>query len=173
VSVGDSASGATERFANFYRAESQQLVRFLMHVGATNEDAYDAAQEAFIAAWKNWDDIESPRAWIRTVAYRALSRRLRIVEKEESASDYDAVIQDVAEQSFHSQEVVRLIEALPRNQRATLALLAAEFSVREISEILGISPATVRVHIHRGRARLRCLMDDGGEYAARLLGETQ
>ena len=42
------------------------------------------------------------------------------------------------------------------NQRAAVILHDEEgYSAREVAQLLGISSATVRVHLHRGRKRLR------------------
>jgi DNA-directed RNA polymerase specialized sigma24 family protein len=61
-------------------------------------------------------------------------------------------------------EADRLLAALrrlPRHQRAALVLrFYAGYGTDEIAQVLGSSRATVRVHISRGRRRLRSLMEE-------------
>jgi RNA polymerase sigma-70 factor (ECF subfamily) len=57
-----------------------------------------------------------------------------------------------------------LLGALPRlsaKQRAALVLhYHSGYSLREIAEIIGSTPSAVGVHLHRGRKRLRELLED-------------
>ena len=38
-------------------------------------DAEDAAHNAFVELFTNWDTVRSPRAWLRTVAFRQMLRQ--------------------------------------------------------------------------------------------------
>lgn len=148
-------SATSEDFANFYRSEFSRVSAFLMMAGATTEDASDAVQDAFMHAYRVWDSITSPKAWIRTVAFRELLRKRRGAAIPDPEGDYDAPAQDAAGHSIEHDEVIRLLSLLPRNQRAVLALYYDGFTRAEIAEVLGIGPATVGVHLHRARAHLR------------------
>lgn len=55
-----------------------------------------------------------------------------------------------------AEVLAELMEALSAQQRAALDLVELQgFSTREAGEMLGIAPATVRVHLHRARATLQ------------------
>ena len=62
------------------------------------------------------------------------------------------------------------IEALPERQRISIQLHEVDgFSTEEVAEMLGVSPGTVRWHIHQARRQLRRAMrsihdDLGAEY---------
>src|SRR5215475_10574485 len=58
-------------FAVCYRREMPGLVWFVMSLGASAEEAADAAQSAFAAAFAVWETIRYPAAWLRRVAQRA------------------------------------------------------------------------------------------------------
>ncbi|MDP9343439.1 MAG: hypothetical protein M3Q23_15370 [Actinomycetota bacterium] len=56
-------------------------------------------------------------------------------------------------------DLLGALDALPFKQRAAVILHDEEgFPAAEVGRLLGISAATVRVHLHRGRKRLRELL---------------
>lgn len=66
---------------SFYEVHFHRVVRFVMLNGASQEDALDATQEAFIASWSlmntdpgRWQEITSKEAWVRKVALRKYYR---------------------------------------------------------------------------------------------------
>jgi DNA-directed RNA polymerase specialized sigma24 family protein len=60
------------------------------------------------------------------------------------------------------QDVLSALRTLSPNQRAAVLLHDQEgFTAVEVGRLIGISPATVRVHLFRGRRRLRGVL--GGE----------
>ena len=55
--------------------------------------------------------------------------------------------------------LIRALDALPAKQRAAVILHDEEgYPAAQVATLLGISPATVRVHLHRGRKRMRELL---------------
>src|SRR5690242_19031242 len=66
---------ADSEFIACYDKEFLPLVRFVMKHGVSEHDAFDAAQHAFVEAYRVWEQIESPGAWLRKVAIRALRAR--------------------------------------------------------------------------------------------------
>jgi hypothetical protein len=63
--------GRREVFTTLYKDDFIRVVGFVIKVGATVHEALDAAQAAFTQAWKEWDKIDKPSAWVRAVAMRA------------------------------------------------------------------------------------------------------
>src|SRR5689334_17835617 len=86
--IVDAAKIASVRgdFIQFYDQEFHYVVRFLMRLGANEQDAKDATQEAFVIAWRrfaqpgNWAHITHPHGWIRKVALRKYLHRPRLVQ---------------------------------------------------------------------------------------------
>jgi RNA polymerase sigma factor (sigma-70 family) len=154
---GDKSPG---KFEDFYRLDFPRLVAFLMYQGAALPEAQDAATEAMVGAYRNWQTISQPRAWVRVVAARNLQkRRLRdlresshLIEEDEAATRSDDA---TAEERVQWNEALRLIRALPDGQRKVMALMFDGFTPSEIAGILHQSPETVRSHLRHARKALR------------------
>ncbi len=70
-------------------------------------------------------------------------------------------------------DVWSAVADLPPRQRAVVALRYLEDRpLDEIAEILGVAPATARVHLHRAHEKLRLTLGDaGGSPAATTICE--
>jgi RNA polymerase sigma factor (sigma-70 family) len=155
-------------FEAFFREEYPHLVRFLLVSGASSvEEARDVAQDAFVAAFRDWDKLEAPAAWIRRVAMRGLLR-----QHARSRKGTDLAVRSLgpgpdieqsAEQAVLGQDeeeqVFRLLDDLPPIQRKVFALRVDGLSATEIAAHLGKEPATVRQHLYQARRRLKRILN--------------
>lgn len=145
-------------FATCYHAEFPALIAFLIRCGASYHDAADAAQEAFLALFKQWGDVRKPRQWLRVVAFRIFLRRPAGEESLlEAPPDVSSPLTASARFDFREEEKIVLyaLSRLPQAQRAVLALHYDQFKTSEIAEILGMRQATVRKNLERARAALK------------------
>src|SRR5215475_7727609 len=145
-------------FEEFYRTEFGRLVAFLLYHGASLAQAADVAQDAMAQAFRSWPRIESPRAWVRTVAGRMFARRLAAVE-ETPAEDVPEPTPPLrspspTEEWEQRHEILRLLRSLPARQRQVMAWTLDDYTPTEIAEILGMEPAAVRQNLRRARTRL-------------------
>jgi RNA polymerase sigma factor (sigma-70 family) len=153
-----------------YEAEMPRLIRYLMKCFGDSDmrDATEAAQNAFTELFANWDTVQHPRAWLRTVAFRQMLRQNARAEDsldslprepaprtEQPASRPASVRLELREEH---QRVMDLLRQLPLTQRQVLALLYDQFSYREIAEIMGTKEATVRKNAERARASMKKLL---------------
>jgi RNA polymerase sigma-70 factor (ECF subfamily) len=163
---------AQVEFAACYAAEMPVLVRFLMKCGASQLDAMDAAHNAFVLLYQQWDSVRQPRQWLRTVAFR-LFLRMPAASGQPLRDEDDRAVAGSAADRLELQEEERAVLGtflrLPMTQRAVFALYFDDFSVREIAEILQMSTDAVRQNISRARAALRVLLDrpPGSAYPGR------
>ena len=147
---------APSTIEHLYREEGRRLWWALVAFSGDPEVASDAVAEAFAQALSRGDTLVDPLAWIWRAAFRVaageLKRRRRV----------DHRLPDVSEPSEQrASELVTLLGQLPRNQRAAIVLhYYADRPVRDVAAALGVSPATARVHLHRGRRRLKQLLED-------------
>jgi len=151
-----SAPSTIERL---YREEGRRLWWGLVAYTGDREVASDATAESFAQALGRGDALLDPRAWIWRVAFRVASGEL----KRRRRTDHR--VPDVADPSEQrAAELVAVLRQLPPNQRAAIVLhYYADRPVRDVAAALGVTPATARVHLHRGRRRLRRLLEDHDE----------
>jgi RNA polymerase sigma-70 factor, ECF subfamily len=139
-----------------YRDESATMWRSLAAYTHDPEIASDALAEAFAQALAAGERIRSPSAWIWHVAFRIAAgelKRTRQVPETVSVPSYDP-----------PEPVDHLIDALANlspNQR--LAIVLHDYADRptdEIARTMGVTRATVHVHLSNARRRLRRLLED-------------
>jgi RNA polymerase sigma factor (sigma-70 family) len=152
-----SAAAPAERFEAFYLREYQAVVRLAYALSGSRLAAEDIAQEAFLRAFRDWDRIRHPSAWVRKVAVRKAGRTVqrRLLEARALARSLAGRGPAVAELPAEDAEVWRAVRALPRRQAQVIALrYVADASVAEIARTLGLAEGTVKAQLHRGRQAL-------------------
>jgi len=172
------AAGGDERaYAELVRRHKDALYRLLRRYVGDADEAYEAAHDAFIAAWSalgRYDPNRSFAAWLKTIAInkaRDRGRRLavrRFFFGSKSLEDSGAL--DVpdgatpAEAKLMARQrdaaLERAIAALPEGLRGPLVLTALEeCSHHEAGEILGLSAKTVEMRAYRARKILAQTLD--------------
>jgi RNA polymerase sigma-70 factor, ECF subfamily len=123
--------------------------------GGRRQLAEDAVAEAFARAIEHTGGIRDPLAWIYRTAFRLASRELQR-EKRLPPRPPDP---SPGIDPFEVQEILEALAQLSPNQRAAVLLHDEEgFTGPEVGRLLGMSAATVRVHLFRGRKHLRALL---------------
>jgi RNA polymerase sigma-70 factor, ECF subfamily len=141
------------------------LWRSLYVYSRSRSIAEDALAEAFALAVEQSAVIRDPLSWVRRVAFRLATKELKR-RRLLIADDATILLADVAADTPRStvEGVMDLTAGLWRlspQQRAALLLRYREgLSNGEIADLLGISPATVRVHIYRATHRLQRLLEE-------------
>lgn len=156
-------------FPDFYRAQTPSLVAFVMWLGAGAEEAADVAQETMTRAWRNWEKIKHPRAWVRIVASREYCRRIAACHDEPTAEIPGHLLSPgmaAGEAAMLGPEEARVLEVLrllPDRQRQVMAWVYDGYTPAEIAVFLNLAPGTVRVSLHKARETLRRhLTGEGG-----------
>jgi RNA polymerase sigma-70 factor (ECF subfamily) len=149
----------SERDLEFlYREAAPRLWRAIYgFTGGRRHLAEDAVAEAFARAIERADHILEPLPWIYRTAFRFASRELKREKRRVPTSPDPIPGLDPVE----VQEILGALQTLSRNQRAAVLLHDQEgFTAPEIGRLLGLAAATVRVHLFRGRRRLRELLGE-------------
>jgi RNA polymerase sigma-70 factor (ECF subfamily) len=145
-----------ERLEVAYRHLGGRLWRALLGYTGDPEIASDALAEAFAQALAREGDLRSPEDWIWTAAFRIAAGMLKTHRRGGNA---------LPEARYELPEpVADLVQALsriPKQQR--LAVVMHDYGDRptkEVAAVMGVSQATVYVHLSQGRKRLRNLLED-------------
>jgi len=129
------------------------------------QDAEDLVQETFrrvVDGLPRFDAHRPFAPWFLTIL-RNVARNARCARNllnhaalDESARDAGPRPDEVIEYMELESAVDLRLESLPLMQRACFRLCVLEgFSSSEVAEALGVSDATVRVHVHRARRVLQ------------------
>lgn len=176
----------TLQFAHLYADFQPRIVRYLRRLVGEFE-AEDLAQEVFAKvqqALPGFRGEASLSTWVYRIATHAAYDRWRSPafrcthpfslcdDQVENVADCDPWNGDRAllvEQRFVKQEMSaclqKYIAALPETYGVVLVLSDLEgFSNAEIAEVIGITLATVKIRLHRARARLREALESHCEY---------
>jgi RNA polymerase sigma factor (sigma-70 family) len=177
---------------DFFRREYGRLVASLSRrVGAQHLEAVeDAVQRALAAAVETWPKSsvpENPSAWLFRVACNHVMGELRrSARRSELATQHGAELGVTVPEGPHTflagdvrDDLLRMLfaccdDAIPVESQLVLALkILCGFDVREISERLFSSEASIYKRLGRARSRLRALDFDledltPAELAARL-----
>ena len=150
----------TQALAEQYR---DRLFAAAFQVCGNAADAEDAAQEALLRyhlSDKQFESQEHIRAWLLRVAVnwaKNISRsfwRRNTVPLEEYMETLEFDCQE-------SRDIFREVMALPEKYRLVIHLYYYEdYSVQEISRILGIRVSNVKVRLSRGRQMLKATLQE-------------
>jgi RNA polymerase sigma factor (sigma-70 family) len=145
-----------EAIERVYRDHGERLWRALLGYTGDPELARDAAAEAFAQALARNGELSSAADWVWVAAFRIARGLLKDRPHTEPASEHPAY-----ELPETVVDVVRALALVSERQR--IAILLHDYGDRPTSEVaamLGISTATVYVHLSQGRKRLRGLLED-------------
>lgn len=151
---------AVESFEGFFRREYRPVLGLAIVLTGSSSIAEDLAQDAFLAALRQWDRVagmENPEAWVRrVVANRSVSRFRRVAAETRAVLRVGRSYDDEQELDVEAcLDVWVEVRRLPRRQAQVIALTYANgLSRKEVADVLGCSLETVKTHLYRGRRAL-------------------
>jgi RNA polymerase sigma-70 factor, ECF subfamily len=185
VVAGD-REAARERFGGLVASQQRRAVRIAYNYLRDAHDADEAVQDAFVKVFTHITAYreELPfEVWFTRILVngcldlrKARARRLRWALPMTSTPEMPPLDppargpspEDRLVSSDQAREIAAAVDQLPDRQRTVFTLChIAEQSTAEVSQALGVSEATVRVHLFRAVRKLRKLL--AGERAQRAL----
>lgn len=162
--------GDLDAFEEIVRVRMDTVYRLSFAILGDEAEARDAAQETFIAAWRQIGRVRDPGrfdAWLQRVAVNAArmthrARRRRAVR--EIASSRVGGMPERASVASPAEADARTLDAalrrLPVEQRSILVLHHLEgHPVAELAEILEIPVGTAKSRLHTARQALQAAID--------------
>ena len=155
--VSAAQRGDQEAFAALYDRYARVLHGVLL-ARIPPADVDDLLQDVFLSAWNQLRQLRQPAAfggWLTMIARnRATDFRRRRAEVVELPPDL--VAHDATADRAEALRLLEIVKTLPEAYRETLVLRLVEgFTGPEIAERTGLTPASVRVNLHRGMKMLR------------------
>lgn len=162
-------SGRHEQYSFLVQRYQEPLIRFLRGILNSEDEAFDCAQEAFLAAYRNlwrYSSAHTFRAWIYAIARNKAIDHIRKRKKEVPLTLDEGIVdrQPGPEEMWlakeRSNDVRAILEELPEHYKQALYLrYQQELSYEEISVVLNIPVSSVKTHLHRGKEKLRQIME--------------
>lgn len=154
VPLAEECTTQAHDFEALFREAGSGVFRTLYaYTGGRRDVAEEAVAEAFARALARSDTIRDPVAWIYRTAFRLANEELR-AERRRSPAPGEVEVSPV-----ELGGVMEALRQLSPNQRAAIVLRhVLDLDVPEVARRMGTAVPTVRVHIHRGRKRLRELL---------------
>lgn len=159
------ARGDGEAFGELVDRHAPVARRAARLVLGAEEDADDAAQDGFLAAWRaidRYDPGRPFRPWLMRIVVNAARdlRRRQVVRRTDELSPGLAGTgggpDHETERSLLRERLDRALAALPERQRIAVTMFDAEgYAHSEIAQVLGIPEGTVRSDVFHGRRALR------------------
>jgi RNA polymerase sigma-70 factor (ECF subfamily) len=134
----------------------REATRVLRHAA----DADDAAQEALLRAWRNRGRCRSadPEPWLRAIARNeALRLHARRDAQTVPILDGDEAVDHLTmERLIERADVNTALAGLPVHEKAALtARYVLDLTQPAAAAAIGIPEGTMKVRLHRARARIR------------------
>jgi RNA polymerase sigma-70 factor (ECF subfamily) len=169
VLVGHARQGDREAFGTLVNQYAPMVRRLTRAVLRDPEDADDAAQNAFLAAWtglSRFDATQPFAPWLARIAVNAardLRRRTRVRSTEEIPSDLPSGVrgpESAAHAAVLRERLDQAMASLTERQRAAVVLYEVEgYSHAEVAQVLGVPEGTARSDLFHAKRRLRPLLE--------------
>jgi RNA polymerase sigma-70 factor (ECF subfamily) len=174
-------AGDDSAYEQLLRTHSGRMLAVARRFMASEDDAREAVQEAFVSAFKAIDRFAGDArlsTWLHRIVVNACLMKLRTRRRkpEESIDDLLPTFRenghldargwrDGADDLMERDEVKTLvrsaIDRLPDSYRTVLLLRdIEEFDTEQTAEALGLTRAAVKTRLHRARQALRQLLDE-------------
>ena len=123
---------------------------------APREEVEDLLQDVFLTAFRRLNALRDDSAFGGWIAMIARNRAMDYFRQSKETSELPEHLSREHPPETEAKEALAIIRALPEAYRETLILRLVEgMSGPEIAAQTGLTPASVRVNLHRGMKLLR------------------
>lgn len=148
-----SARGSVE---DVYVRLRPAMVRLAHLLTGSVDLAEDVVHDAFVSCSRHWSTLDIADAYVRRAVVNHAHSTLRRAGRERDKTARYGRAMSVAVGLPELDETWDMLRRLPDRQRIALVLRFYEdLPEREIADLLGCRPGTVKSLIHRGLARVR------------------
>lgn len=160
--VKSAKSGDKDAFCQLYMAYNSRLYRYAYYKLGNPYDAQDAVSDCIVEAFTNIHTLKNEGAfssWMFKILYRCVCASIKM----QSASNRMDDVEDSNASYDISYESAELKEALDRlsaeEQDIVLLSIVGGYSSKDISNIMGIKPATIRSKQSRALSKMKSFLE--------------
>jgi RNA polymerase sigma-70 factor (ECF subfamily) len=174
--IRSARAGDQDAFAELVVRHADQVYGALRRFGLGAEEADEVTQEVFVRAWRGlarFEERSQFSTWLYRIAFNEAQRRLSRRSRTRAAPEPDredplAAVPESAELGPEAQvldreferTLERALDQLPADWRAAVVLRDIEgLSTHDAAGVVGIREAAFKSRLHRGRLRLRALLE--------------
>ena len=182
--VRAAAGGDESAFSELVRIYENKAYHLALRMVGNPEDAYDVAQDAFLAAWRGLPSFRGESGfstWLYRLVSNAAIDHLRRTKHQRGnvslddeelnldAPDESPTPQEAAEEKDLKEVVAAGLKELSDDHRTVLVMREVqELSYEEIAESLQLDLGTVKSRISRARTHLRKILLQSGNLSEYL-----
>ena len=182
--VRAAAGGDESAFSELVRIYENKAYHLALRMVSNPEDAYDVAQDAFLAAWRGLPSFRGESGfstWLYRLVSNAAIDHLRRTKHQRGnvslddeelnldAPDDSPTPQEAAEEKDLKEAVAAGLRELSDDHRTVLVMREVqELSYEEIAESLQLDLGTVKSRISRARTHLRKILLQSGNLSGYL-----
>jgi RNA polymerase sigma-70 factor (sigma-E family) len=145
-------------FDDLYRSHYARMVVLARLMTGAMAFAEEIVQDAFVQVYRNWSKIEYPTGYLRIAVVngsRSHGRRRALARRHPEPRHEPVVFDGVA---IAVRDALLLLT--PRQRAAVVLRYFDDLPERDIAEVLGCRPGTVKSLLSRGIATLKESLDD-------------
>lgn len=152
--------------AKLYQELQKPLLRYLVCLGLSRDEAQDVVQDAFVSLQQHLagnGSQASIRSWLYRVAHNAARNRQKSYARRFASPLDTTVVESIADQESPEgavlkkekfQRLGKAIKLLTESERECLLLRASGLRYREIGEVLGMGTSTAGETVERAIKKL-------------------
>lgn len=159
------------QFEDIYRQYKNRMYKFAISILHNNEDAEDVVHQSFLTIANNFDKIKSFSCHemnsyiviiIRNTSINLYNKNKRNYERSTELDEQQTAVEVDFFNNIDYEHLVQIISGLPLIYKEVLLLhYVEEFTVKQISAMLGISIDNVRKRTERAKKLLKAELESG------------
>ena len=168
--------GEQERYEYFLQKYSAQVFNLIIQIAGNREDAEELTQDVFLKAYQKLHTFRGKSSfstWLYAIAYHAAISYTRqrnydvcVCDERQMSALSDTVVDEALDDD--SEERIRLLQAAvarlePADRLVITLFYREEKSLQEVARIVGTTPGTLKVRLHRIRKKICLLMKNEEE----------
>ena len=148
-------AGDRDSFGRLYELYAP-MVHGILLARIPRSEVDDLVQDIFLHAFRKLHTLRDWAAFGPWIAMIARNRAMDFYRRAKETAEVTEDLRSTDMQTSRANEILELIRALPEAYRETLILRLVEgMTGPEIAARTGLTPASVRVNLHRGMKQLR------------------